>query len=196
MLTRTLALTLSTLGAGVMTAPASAQTIADVVASSGGEFDQNWFDYDMLLNAVVAADLVGPLADPDAELTVFAPNDLAFIRLARTLGYEGRDESGAFEFIVSALTDLGGGDPIPLLTDVLLYHVVDDEINAFEFILLSFFGVPVETLQGGTFLPRFLFLVDNEPDLPNPTLFFPLNLQTDNGIIHTISRVLIPVDLP
>ena len=175
---------------------ARAATIADVVAASGGEFDDNRFDYDILLNAVIAADLVGPLADPTADLTVFSPNDAAFIRLARDFGYEGWDEAGAWDAIVAALTELGGGDPIPVLTDVLLYHVAPDRVSAFEFILLSFFGMPIETLQGGEFQPFFFRLIDNEPDLRDPTLAFPLNLHLENGYIHTITRVLIPVDLP
>lgn len=180
---------------GTAAAPASADTIAEIVAASGGEFDDNKYDYDILLNAVIAADLVDALNDPDAELTVFAPNDWAFIRLAKDLGYEGRDEAGAWDFLVMVLTDLGGGDPIPVLTDVLLYHVVGEEIGVFDFFILSIFGVDVETLQGGTFTPFFVFLIDNDPDFNNPYLFFPLNVNADNGVIHTIGRVMIPVDL-
>jgi hypothetical protein len=171
-------------------------TIAAFVARSGGEFDDNRFDYDILLTAVITADLVDPLNDPNADLTLWAPNDGAFIHTARDLGFEGNDEEGAWLFLVDVLTDLGNGDPIPVLTDILLYHVAGESITAFEFILYSFFGVPIETLQGGTFQPFFFRLIDNEPDLRDPYLFFPLNVFTDNGIVHTINRVLIPVDLP
>ena len=45
-------------------------------------------------------------------------------------------------------------------------------------------------------LPFFVVLIDNEPDLANPALNFPINIVADNGIIHTISRVLIPLDIP
>ena len=62
-------------------------TLAQLVAASGGDFDKRWFDYDLLLNAVQAADLVDALNDPSVDWTLFAPNDLAFIRLARDLGY-------------------------------------------------------------------------------------------------------------
>ena len=175
---------------------ARAATIADIVAASGGEFDNNRYDYDILLNAVIAADLVDPLADPDADLTAFAPNDMAFVRLARDFGYQGWDEAEAWDAIVAVLTDLGGGDPIPVLTDVLLYHVAPERISAVKFFFLSIFRIPIETLQGGTFQPYFFRLIDNEPDLRDPRLFFPINLRADNGYIHTISRVLIPVDLP
>ncbi|MEO1293795.1 MAG: fasciclin domain-containing protein [Pseudomonadota bacterium] len=81
--------------------------------------------FDILVQALTAADLVGAVADPTADLTVFAPTDDAFTQLAVDLGFTGdpADEDAVFGFIVSALTDLGGGDPIPLLTDILLYHV-------------------------------------------------------------------------
>lgn len=86
------------------------ETITDIVAKSGGEFDDNKRDFDILLNAVIAADLAEALADPKARLTVFAPTDIAFYRLARDLGYAGDyDETAVFTFIVDTLTGLGGG---------------------------------------------------------------------------------------
>lgn len=171
---------------------AKGQTITDIVAQSGGEFDRNWFDYDILLNAVVTADLAETLDDPSLDVTVFAPNDLAFIRTARDLGYRGFSEQGAWEFLVTALTELGGGDPIPVLTDILLYHVAPERLRPLQVI----FSREIQTLQGGVIRPRFFRLRDNEPDLRDPFLFFPINVRADNGVIHTINRVLIPVDLP
>ncbi len=80
------------LGLCTISTPASAQgTIVDIVSQSGGTFDTDYFDYDILLNAVITAELVDALADDTADLTVFAPNDLAFVRLARDLGYTGID---------------------------------------------------------------------------------------------------------
>ena len=57
----------------------SKTTIAGLVAASGGEFDHNGRDHDLLLNAVKAAGLVGALDDPGADFNVFAPDDRAFI---------------------------------------------------------------------------------------------------------------------
>lgn len=169
-------------------------TITDLVVQSGGEFDRNKYDYDILLNAVLAAGLEGALADPDADLTVFAPNDRAFIRLAQDLGYEGRSEEGAFNAIVDTLTVLGEGDPIPVLTNVLLYHVSPGEKSARK-VLRS--GEVTTLLEGATILPKGTRLVDNDPEFKNPKLRFWLRgLKANNGIIHTIDRVLIPADLP
>ena len=196
---RTLACTLvaAVCWVAVPNATADGGTITDIVLKSGGEFDNNKRDFDILLNAVVAADLADALANPDAELTVFAPSDVAFYRLARDLGYEGRyDETAVWEFIVGALTDLGGGDPIPVLTDILLYHVVDADVRPIDLIFSTFFQSPIETLLGASFQPFFLRLIDNEPDLRDPRVAFPFNIRASNGRIHSISRVLIPVDLP
>ena len=167
-------------------------TLAGLVAKSGGDFDQRLFDYDILLNAVQAAGLVDALDDPTIDVTLFAPNDLAFIRLARDLGYSGYDESGTWTFLVDALTQLGGGDPIPVLTDILLYHVAPTSLSPLQVI---FAGSIPTLLPGATIEPFFLTLRDNEPDLADPVLRFPLNVKATNGVLHTINRVLIPVDL-
>ena len=82
--------------------PIPTDNIVDVVLASGGAFDNDYTDFDILLNAVQTAGLVDALAAVDADLTVFAPNDAAFVRLARDLGFRGFDETGAFSAIVDA----------------------------------------------------------------------------------------------
>ena len=43
-------------------------TIAEIVSQSGGEYDDNNQDFDILFNAVKQADLVGALSDASADL--------------------------------------------------------------------------------------------------------------------------------
>lgn len=170
-------------------------TVVDVVLQSGEGFDNNRFDYDILLEAVITADLVGLLSDPNAEYTIFAPNDRAFIRLARDLGYDGHNEAAAWDFLVEQLTVLGEGNPIGPLTDILAYHVVTEELGFFDIVVRSIFRQDITTFQGGTITPRFFRLKDNDPNFKDPRLFFPLNVRTGNGTIHTIQRVLLPSEL-
>lgn len=172
--------------------PADAKSIAAIVASSGGKFDRNWFDYDILLNALQAADLVDALDDPNADLTVFAPNDVSFIRLARNLGYRGFRESGAFDFIVSALTELGNGDLKGILTTVLTYHVSPGSKALKDVILAD----SIDTLADITIKPMGIRLKDKAPSLRDPRLSIFFNeIRASNGIIHNIDRVLIPVQI-
>jgi uncharacterized surface protein with fasciclin (FAS1) repeats len=172
------------------------RTIVDVLVakSTTGGFDHKPADYDILIRAASTAGLVDALADPNADLTVFAPNDAAFVRTARDLGYTGTSESGAWSFLVDALTGLGGGDPIPVLTNILRYHVADDRIGAVEVV----FSREIDTLLGASFgVRRGIVLVDADPELANPFLNLgAVNLRAKNGMVHTITRVLLPVDVP
>lgn len=176
------------------TAQAPALSITDIVVTSGGTFDKNKDDFDILLNAVLAAGLDGVLADPNADFTVFAPTDRAFVRLARDLGMKGGGtEAEAFDTIVAALTALGDGDPIPVLVNILLYHVSAGTQTSAEVLHAPFIE---SLLDGATVLPVRARLVGNEPDLRNPKLIEDaLDIVASNGIIHAINRVLIPLDL-
>ncbi|SFC34230.1 fasciclin domain-containing protein [Tropicimonas isoalkanivorans] len=173
-----------------------AKTITEIVLESGapGEFDRNGSDFDILRDAVVAADLADALNDPSASLTVFAPIDEAFVGLANTLGYEEAHEKGAFRYIVESLTLLGNGDPIPLLTEVLTYHVAAGELDAAD--VLSSTRIP--TLQGGrlrvddgTTPPS---LIDADVGVPNPGII-ATDIAAENGVIHALDGVLLPLSV-
>lgn len=165
-------------------------TLAGIVAASGGVFDQDGTDFDLLLTAVQTAGLVGALDDPEADLTVFAPNDAAFVGLSQALGFEGSDEGEAFAYLVEALSLLGGGDPIPLLTEVLTYHVVPEALGSEQVLAAD----KIDTLQGGTLGVDGASLVDADPDVPDPNLI-ATDIQASNGIAHVLDGVLLPADL-
>ncbi|MEO1295173.1 MAG: fasciclin domain-containing protein [Cyanobacteria bacterium J06636_16] len=169
-------------------------TIAGIVAQSGGVFDEDEQDFDILLTALQTADLVAALDDPSADLTVLAPTDAAFVRLAQDLGYTGTDEAEAFDAIVNALTELGNGDPVPLLTDILLYHVSPEAQDQSQ---LRAQGQVSTLLEGASFQIAGELLIDNDPDLIDPRFERSLaNIQAENGLIQGIDRVLIPLDIP
>ncbi len=167
-----------------------APTITGIVAASGPGFDDNAGDFDILLEAVTTAGLAGVLDDPDVDLTVFAPTDGAFVGLATTLGFEGANEGEAWDYLVEALTLLGGGDPIPLLTTILTYHVAPESLQASQVLSFS----EIETLQGGTLGVSGTTLVDADPDIADPGLI-ATDIQAANGVVHVLDGVLIPADL-
>ena len=180
-----------------------------VLAADDG-FDYNGRDYDILeaaAEAVVNAKPGTPVAalnSPDAVLTVFAPNDNAFRWLVFSL--TGRwywSEATVLDKLVGAVSGLvGPAATIDTIEAVLLYHVVlGAKVMSADVPALD--GVDVTTVGGGTFRVNvgrwFVSLVDKDPDALNPTLVRGgLDIETSNGksVIHTISLVLRPIDLP
>jgi uncharacterized surface protein with fasciclin (FAS1) repeats len=171
-------------------APADDPNIVEVVLDVSGDagFDHRSDDYDLLREALVAAGLVDAVANTDG-ITVFAPNDRAFIRLARDLGFDGWGEAAAFAFLAEA-TGFESAENPGLLDDVLLYHVAPGLIRSGDLA-----DGPIQTLLGETFTPDGLNLIDNDPNANDPQVRTPFDLEASNGVIHTIDRVLRPVDL-
>jgi uncharacterized surface protein with fasciclin (FAS1) repeats len=179
----------------IAAAPASANsykshkpagTIVDVAvkASGGGTPDHNPYDYDLLVQAVLATGLAPTLADQGAKFTVFAPNDRAFMKLVADLsGSYPKSEAEALNTAVAAL----GVDKIK---NVLLYHVVAGKaLNPFEVLLSR----SLTMANGGTVKVRGITLRDETDALRDPKLvLWALNIRASNGVIHTIDRVLIP----
>jgi uncharacterized surface protein with fasciclin (FAS1) repeats len=179
-----------------------------ILAADDG-FDANGRDYDILeaaAEAVVNAKpgtTVAALNNPDAALTVFAPNDNAFRWLVFSL--TGRwywSEATVLDKLVGAVSGLvGPAATIDTIEAVLLYHVVGGKVLSSAVPGLN--GADVATVGGGTFRINvgrwFVSLVDKDPDALNPTLVKGgLDIETSNGksVVHTISLVLRPIDLP
>jgi transforming growth factor-beta-induced protein len=163
-----------------------APTIAEiVVASAEGETPE----FTTLLAAVSAADpaILEALSDPEAELTVFAPTDAAFAALAEALGEE------AFAAVLA--------DPA-MLSDILLYHVVDGAVYSADVVTLlgENEGVlPVVTLNGQFFNVNATLDDMGAVDLEQAITVGEANLvlemvdiEASNGVIHVIDAVLVP----
>lgn len=177
-------------------------TLADVLLADSGRdnaagFDRRWFDYDIVTQAVLLfPDLVAAASDPNAQLTVFLPNDFAFRRLVLDLtGTFPRTEQAVFDAVASLGLDT--------VRTVLTYHIVAGPPISFEAALQSD-GAQLTTLQGGTIgvqIKRFfgfpyVRLVDADPDAQDPIVVQPeVGGQLVNGYAHGIESVLRPIDL-
>ena len=179
--------------AAVSAAPASANgwgqkpgTITEIAvkASGGGTPDNNPYDYDLLVQAALATGVANTLADPNARITLFAPNDKAFMRLVADLtGSYPQSEAAALQTAITAL----GADKI---RNVLLYHAVAGKaLNPIEVLLSR----SLTMANGGTVKVRGINLRDETDALTDPRLvLWALNIRASNGVIHTIDRVLVP----
>ena len=170
-------------------------SIVDLVVETSGAdgFDTNSGDFDLLREALEATDLLGVVADRDADFTVFAPTDAAFTALAIDLGFDGdpADEAAVFGFIAGA-TGFVSADQPGLLDDVLLYHVSPEGKTVAE---LQDAG-KVATAQGGDVTVQGTTLVDKDPDLKDPKLIDgATDLEAVNGVVQAIDRVLLPADI-
>mmetsp|Transcript_2308 Transcript_2308/g.3988 ORF Transcript_2308/g.3988 Transcript_2308/m.3988 type:complete len:230 (-) Transcript_2308:228-917(-) len=170
-----------------------------VFCASGGPdagFDSTKQDFDILRELVIVAELVDAVAGLDG-VTLFAPNDSAFTKLAEDLGYDDDgdyDEEAVLGFLAEALS--GIGDLKEVLTAVILYHVGDEELS---FKKLKK-GKNVMTLGGGAIESTSnkrgdrVILVDEEPELDDPRIHDRYRgLETSQGYFHTITRVLLPI---
>ena len=110
-------------------------------------------------------DFLGAVSDPEADLTVFAPTNDAFLALGATL-------------------DAALADPSGLLTQVLAYHVLAssesgaDLVAAGEFVTLQGEKVTITARDGAVFI--------------NDSKVVVADIQASNGIVHVIDAVLIP----
>ena len=144
------------------------QNLVELASSFAPEFS-------VLLEAATKAGLAGVLMGdgPYDQLTVFAPTNQAFLNLLDTLP----------EY--SSLDDFDTEEDIALLTNILLYNVVEGRVYSSD---LS--NGTVGTL-GGSFDLSGLTITTSSAGTANlvPSL---LNVQATNGVIHVIDAVLVP----
>ena len=133
-------------------------SIAEIAVENG--------NFNTLVAALDAAGLVETMAGEGA-FTVFAPTDDAFAALP-----EGTVE-GLLE------------DPEGLLTDVLLYHVVDGVVPAETVV-----GLDAATTLNGEDVA--IAIEDGNVVLNGAVMVVTTDIEASNGIIHVIDAVLLP----
>lgn len=165
--------------------PSIVGIVVGVSGAPGSGFDSNGADYDILREAVVAAGLAGALSG--GEWTVFAPNDRAFGRLVTELsGTAPASEAETFATVAAVAG--------PLLDEILLHHVIaGDTLSRTEVTRSRSIDV-ASTL--GPIPVRGVNLRDADPDLIDPKMIpSASDIAASNGVIHTIDRVLLPIDV-
>lgn len=192
--------------AGAAAGPSATGTtsLASVLTADGNQFDRDWYDYDIVTEAVlavIAADTDGNspvrlLADGSTALTAFIPNDRAFQVLVKDLtGQWVRSEQDVF----AAVAGLG----LDTVEDVLLYHVVPgatitsrDAVRSNGAQLTTALGPTIGVKVLGRWLPL-IVLRDQDPDDVDPVVNpFALDINRGNAqIAHGITFVLRPADL-
>lgn len=126
-------------------------------------------NFSTLTAAVVKAGLVETLADPNAEFTLFAPDNAAF------------EAAG-----INSIDGLSADDLAPILT----YHVIGSEIFADG---LPATGSAVTTLGGDFYLSinESGVYINGATQITGATLSGEA-LDYDNGVVHLINRTLVP----
>ena len=138
-------------------------TIAEIEVTSG--------DFTTLVAALSCTGLVGAVADPDAELTVFAPTDDAFA----VAGLNATNICSTFD--------------TETLTTILLYHVVGERRPSPS--VINGKNKMITMLAGGAIYPlgnRSLTINANSSTVN----IVAADILASNGIIHVIDFVLLP----
>lgn len=163
------------------------------------ELNEKTGRYDILIEAVVFADDNGAglieLLSTAPDITLFAPTDWAFVKLARNLtGDDTIRESEAFGAIAGVLVEVGGSleGAVDLLVDTLAYHVAPQVIKPWQ---LFFPPYKYQMLNGDKLVAKGLRLIDEAGNRSRVQLLRS-NVKANNpALIHTINNVLIPSSL-
>ena len=138
-------------------------TIAEIAVDNGG--------FTTLVQALSCTGLVGAVADPNAELTVFAPTDAAFAKAGLNAG--------------NICTTFTKED----LTTILLYHVVGERRPSPS--VINGRNKSINMLAGGSIFPvgRGSLMINANNSAVNVVV---PDILASNGIIHVIDFVLLP----
>lgn len=168
---------------GLVAAPALAKgpkapgddSIYDIVSSNE--------DFSTLKFALDTAGLDAAVMSEDVQMTVFAPTNAAFEKVAMELGF-GADVLALATFLVEN----------ELLDDVLLYHVTDGRRFANSVVnpnnmksIETLLGADVVSTPGG-------MIIDAAPSTSDANII-AANISASNGVVHVIDNVLVPLDV-
>ena len=144
------------------------QTIAEIAAGNS--------DFSILVDALTRTDLVDALNDPNATLTVFAPNNAAFQDLLTELGLADLD----------AVENALGTDG---LKNVLLYHVLGAKVMSGQVMT----GYASSLAENGTSDALSMYIsTDGGVKINDRAMVSTPDLEASNGVIHVINKVILP----
>lgn len=138
-------------------------TIAEIASKNG--------NFNTLVTALTCTSLDGAVANPDAELTVFAPTDAAFA----AAGLDSDNICSAFD--------------VETLTTILLYHVVGERRPSPS--VINGRNKEIMMLAGGYIYPAGTGSLSIGANNSNANIVIP-DVLASNGIIHAIDFVLLP----
>jgi transforming growth factor-beta-induced protein len=147
-------------------------SLADILIDSASAEDA---ELTLLLFVIGEADpaLLSSLSDPDANLTILAPSDDAFV-----------------EFMAShdlSLSDLVAN--ADLLNDIVYYHILDEKLSSAEIASRENLAtlLPNNTIQ--------VSISRNNVRLNRTGQILRDGFEANNGILHLIDEVLLPPDV-
>ncbi len=123
------------------------------------------------------------------SLTLLAPTNDGILSFAQSLGYAGSDFDEATTYTFRAINLVSQENPLPLLTEVLGYHVLPGTaVTDFSGtgVLANLASVAL-SYSGGE-------LIDADPDFVNATVT-SVETGLDNGSLIGISSIMLPEDL-
>ena len=127
--------------------------------------------FSTLVTAVVTAELLPALTNPLANFTVFAPTNQAFTDLADALG-----------------TTVNGLLALPNLADILTYHVLGTEVPSSAVTN----GAIVQPLSTTNTLK--LTETSTGDVFVNQAQVTAVDINADNGIVHVLDAVVLPIE--
>ena len=140
------------------------------------EVAANDADLSTFVAVLQATDLTSVVANENANLTVFAPNNAAFADLLTANG-------------VSSLDDLIAAIGIDALTEIVKYHVIGSEVMSSQ---ISDGYVTTEGLNARNEKMSLYINTASGVQINNSSTVTQADIDADNGVIHKVDAVLLP----